>query len=124
MRSFKGLVAKQDDKLFVQKLKEKNALVHAAKVTHDYAHCERCKTPVVFRATEQWFFKVEDLLKKFFPADFILEASEQVRLWFYMLLLGSILAFDRHCYENVYMTGMLYGVDGVKMSKSLGNIIS
>lgn len=66
----------------------------------------------------------EDYMKDFFPADLILEATEQVRLWFSMLSICSQLAMDKNCYKNVYMYGMLRGVDGEKMSKSLGNIIS
>lgn len=66
----------------------------------------------------------KDYFEKFFPADFILEATEQVRLWFSMLSICSQLGFEKNCYKNVYMHGMLLGVDGQKMSKSLGNIIS
>ncbi len=246
MGKFTGLKAKSNDKKFIEALKEANALITSTKVSHDYAHCWRCKQPVVFRATKQWFFKIEDLkdqmieankevywnpkigkkslelwtknlrddsitkqrfwgtpvpiwrcnkcsevtvvasakelkelgaevpndlhkpwidkvtfkckcgglklrlldvldvwidagtaswncldypqrkdlFEKWWPADFILEAKEQTRLWFSMLLKCSMLAMDEPCYKNVYMTGMLLGVDGVKMSKSLGNIIS
>ncbi len=66
----------------------------------------------------------KEYLKRYFPADFILEATEQVRLWFSMLSICSQLAFDDNCYQNVYMHGMLNDIDGKKMSKSLGNIIS
>lgn len=66
----------------------------------------------------------EDYIKKFFPADLILEATEQVRLWFSMLSICSQLAMGKNCYKNVYMYGMLRDIDGVKMSKSLGNIIT
>ena len=34
------------------------------KVEHEYPHCWRCKNPVIFRTTYQWFFKVEDLLRE------------------------------------------------------------
>lgn len=66
----------------------------------------------------------KEYFKDFFPADLILEATEQVRLWFSMLSICSQLAFDDNCYKNVYMHGMLNDIDGKKMSKSLGNIIS
>lgn len=40
-------------------LTEKNALIQHAKIAHSYPHCWRCKKPVIFRATEQWFVKVD-----------------------------------------------------------------
>ncbi|VVB81758.1 Isoleucine--tRNA ligase [uncultured archaeon] len=61
MGPFAGLVAKQDDDRFVQALKDKNAIIDVVKVEHEYAHCWRCKTPVIFRATAQWFLAVEKL---------------------------------------------------------------
>lgn len=246
MGKFSGWIAKKDDKKFIQSLDDQGVLIKSTSVTHEYPHCERCKNPLVFRSTDQWFFKTEDLVpkmrednqkvhwvpesgkdaydlwlenlrdnsitkqrfwgtpapiwecdrcnsvkiigsrdeigelggkipqnlhkpwiddvtfecscggtfvriqdildvwidsatvgwncfyypkredlfKKYFPVDLIVEASEQVKLWFYMLHLGSTLSMDRPCYKNVHMHGMLFGVDGVKMSKSLGNIIS
>ena len=64
------------------------------------------------------------LIKKYFPADLILEATEQTRLWFYMLQLSSNIVFNKPSYENVYLHGMVRDIGGSKMSKSLGNIIS
>ncbi len=238
--------AKVDDRFFIDELDKRGNLIAIERVTHDYAHCERCKTPVVFRTTKQWFFKVEDLkekmlaynskihwvpesvknsfdswlenlrdnsitkqrfwgtpapiwrckncgdytvvaskdelsklagktpenlhrpwideitidckcgakkeripdildvwidagvaswaclyypkrkdiFEKLFPADFIAEAKEQVRGWFNLLMVASIIAFDKIPFKNVYSHGMLTDVDGVKMSKSLGNVIS
>jgi len=243
---FSRLKAKIDDKKFVEVLNEKKALVTKEKVTHDYAHCERCRNPVIFRTTKQWFFKVDDLkeqmlklnnkvhwvpetvknsfdswlenlrdnsitkqrfwgtpapiwrcdkcksytvvaskdelsklagetptnlhrpwidkieidcecgskkhripdlldvwidagvaswaclyypkrkdlFEKLFPADFILEAKEQVRGWFNLLMVSSMIAFEKVPFKNVYSHGMLTDVSGVKMSKSLGNVIS
>jgi len=66
----------------------------------------------------------EDWFKRYFNIDFILEAKEQIRLWFYMLSLTSEVAFRKQAFKAVYATGMLTGIDGQKMSKSLGNIIS
>lgn len=47
-------------------LEEKNALLYKEKYTHSYPHCWRCKKPVIFRATEQWFISMEknDLRKR------------------------------------------------------------
>ncbi len=66
----------------------------------------------------------KELIKEWFPADFILEAKEQTRLWFSMLSICSQIAFGKNCYKNVYAHGMLTDIEGRKMSKSLGNIIS
>jgi len=51
-------VFKANDDL-IQLLKEKGALVHHETLTHSYPHCWRCKKPVIFRATEQWFISME-----------------------------------------------------------------
>ncbi|MFC1686083.1 isoleucine--tRNA ligase [Nanoarchaeota archaeon] len=247
MGAFTGLVAKRDDKKFVKALEEAGSLIAQTNVEHEYAHCWRCHKPVVFRATEQWFMKIEDLLNKLvdfnkdvkwqpgfasknydswtenlkdngitrqrywgcpvpiwtckcgnmevigskdelkkkstngklpkdlhkpwidkvklkcskckaemtrvpdvidvwidsgtaswnclyypktkknfnlFPADFILEATEQIRLWFSMLQICSAIALGKSCYKNVYAHGMILDYQGMKMSKSLGNVIS
>ncbi len=52
--------------VIIEMLKERNALIREEKITHSYPHCWRCKKPVIFRATEQWFISVErrDLRKK------------------------------------------------------------
>ncbi len=246
MGIFSGLKAKDDDEVFIRELEKRDALITSEIVEHDYAHCERSNDPVIFRTTNQWFFKVEDLknkmlkynnkihwvpdtvknsfdswlenlrdnsitkqrfwgtpapiwkckkceeykvittkkeleklsgnklenlhrpwideikvpckcgeemqripdildvwidagvaswaclyfpqredlFKKLFPADFILEAREQVRGWFNLLMIASIIGFDKIPFKNVYSHGMLTDVDGVKMSKSIGNVIS
>ena len=247
LEPFDGFVAKDDDEKIVEMLKKKGLLVAEVYLEHDYPFCWRCHKPVIFRATEQWFLKIEDLIDKmlklnkkvlwvpawgkeafdewiknlkdisitrqrfwgtpapiwicekckkpivigsikelekkainkvpedlhkpwidevklkcscggtahripdvldvwldsgtaswnclyypkrkdlfkvFFPAKLILEATEQIKLWFSMLLICSIIALKRHCYEAVYMHGMILDWQGKKMSKSLGNIIS
>ncbi|MAG40124.1 isoleucine--tRNA ligase [Candidatus Pacearchaeota archaeon] len=244
---FSGMVAKKDDKQFVEKLKEVGSLIKQTPVEHEYAHCWRCASPVVFRTTEQWFLRIEDLVpkileydkdikwqpefakknyeswitnlkdngvtrqrfwgtpmplweckcgeidvigsskelgekavtpvpenlhkpwidevkltcpkcgeemtrvtdvidvwidsgttswnclyypekeeifKKYFPADLIMEATEQTRLWFSMLQLCSTIMFGKPCYKGAYNHGMIFDFEGTKMSKSIGNIIS
>lgn len=64
------------------------------------------------------------LFKTFFPADFILEGKDQIRGWFNLLMVASFLALEKPSFMNVYMNGFVTDVSGVKMSKSLGNIIS
>ena len=246
MGEFEGFRAKEDDKKFIEALKKEGSLITETEVEHEYAHCWRCHSPVVFRATEQWFLKIEDLLpkllkfnqrvhwvpefakknydiwtenlkdngltrqrfwgapmpiwecdrcdnrevigtidelkkkagklpkdlhrpwidsvvlkckcgremkrindvidvwidagttswnclyfpknkkliKEWYPADFILEATEQIRLWFSMLNICSMIAFGKDSYKNVHVHGMILDYQGMKMSKSLGNIIS
>jgi len=248
MGPYDGKTAKVDDKFFIERLKDLGVLIEVTPVEHEYAHCWRCHKPVVFRATEQYFMKVEDLreklveenksclwvpknfsnrydswinnlkdnaitrqrfwgcpvpiwecqkckkaivissakeleeksvdnnvpkdlhrpwidevkvkckcggeairvpdvidvwidagtaswncleypasqefFRKWWPADFILEASEQIRLWYSMLNICSIIAFGKKCYDAVYSHGMILDWQGMKMSKSIGNIIS
>jgi isoleucyl-tRNA synthetase len=244
MDKFKGWRAKVDDAKFTQALKDEHAIISVTKVEHEYPHCWRCHKPVVFRLTNQWFFKIEDLrekilkgnkkvhwvpeisnnsyeawvknlkdnsisrqrywgtplpiwtctkckeikvigsraeleknggiipenlhipwidkvelnckcgqkmqrvpdvidvwvdagttswnclnndaklIKEWYPADGILEAKEQTRLWFSMLSICSYIFFGKNAFKNVYAHGMLNDIDGKKMSKSLGNITS
>jgi isoleucyl-tRNA synthetase len=58
-----------------------------------------------------------------FPADFISEAIDQTRGWFYTLMAEGVLHFDALCYRNVVCLGLLVDQDGRKMSKSVGNVI-
>ncbi len=61
MGKFAGLTAKTDDIEFVKALIEENAIIAKQKTQHEYPHCWRCHKPIVFKATKQWFFKIEDL---------------------------------------------------------------
>src|SRR5579875_461119 len=58
-----------------------------------------------------------------FPADFICEALDQTRGWFYSMLAVSTLLFDRPSFRNVVCLGLILDEQGRKMSKSLGNTI-
>jgi isoleucyl-tRNA synthetase len=58
-----------------------------------------------------------------FPADFICEAIDQTRGWFYSLLAISTLLFDRNSYRNVLCLGLLVDEEGRKQSKSRGNVL-
>jgi len=250
MSIFAGKTAKKDDAFFIEQLKNEHALIDTVTVEHDYAHCWRCKSPVVFRATRQWFFKVEDmkpklieennqitwvpnaaynafdswlrnlrdnsitkqrywgtalpvwkcdacgnydvigskaelekhatkkgmpadlhkpwidavtwqcnqhgckgvkrripdildvwvdagtaswncldyphrkdLVEQLFPAEFILEGKDQIRGWFNLLHVASMIGFGKPSFKNVYMHGFVNDSQGRKMSKSLGNYI-
>jgi isoleucyl-tRNA synthetase len=58
-----------------------------------------------------------------FPADFICEALDQTRGWFYSLLAVSTLLFDKASYKSVVCLGLILDGDGQKMSKSKGNVV-
>ncbi len=247
MGMFSGWDAKEDNKKFTKELEMKGALLAERPVEHEYAHCWRCKSPVVFRTTTQWFFKVEDLkekmrelnknvfwvpdwagsrwfdswlenlrdngitrqrywgtplpiwkcekcreftivesiaelkklaknvpkdlhkpyidevtipckcgdvkkripdildvwidagttswtcldypqkkeaFEKLWPPDFILEGKDQIRGWFNLLLVASMVSMEKHSYKSCYMHGFVQDAEGRKMSKSLGNVIS
>ena len=58
-----------------------------------------------------------------FPAQYICEAIDQTRGWFYSLMAISTLVFEQNCYEDVVCLGHIMAEDGRKMSKHLGNIV-
>lgn len=62
--AFKGKLAKTDDKFFIKELENRNSLIAKQTIRHEYAHCWRHKKPIIFRTTEQWFLKVEDIKEK------------------------------------------------------------
>ncbi len=68
-------------------------------------------------------FENHDLFEKTFPADFICEAIDQTRGWFYSQLAESVLLFDRTNYKNCLCLGLILDPDGRKMSKRLGNLV-
>ncbi len=243
---FTGWLAKEDDKKFIAEFDKKGVLIAKTQVEHEYPHSWRSRKPVIFRTTEQWFLKIEDLadelvemnkevhwvpektranydnwtknlkdnsvarqrywgcpipiwvnenngedymvigsadelenlsgkkfddlnlhrpwideiiiekdgkryrripdvadvwidsgttswnclyndeklIKEYFPADLILEATEQTRLWYSLLQICSAIVYGKGCYKNVFSHGMILDFQGVKMSKSLGNVIS
>ncbi len=73
----------------------------------------------------QWHypFENEEIFEEKFPADFISEAIDQTRGWFYSLLAVSTLIEGRNSFKNVVCLGHIVDSDGRKMSKSLGNIL-
>ena len=70
---FKGLFYEKSNAEIIKWLEENNALLQKEELVHSYPHCWRCKNPIIFRATEQWFCSVE----KF--KDQAIKAAESVK---------------------------------------------
>ncbi|MFC4059897.1 isoleucine--tRNA ligase [Planomonospora corallina] len=67
--------------------------------------------------------RAAEMLEKAYPAQFICEATDQTRGWFYSLMAVGTLVFGRTSYENVLCLGLILAEDGRKMSKHLGNVL-
>ena len=74
-------------------------------------------------AQHHYPFENQDLFEQQFPADFISEAVDQTRGWFYSLLAESTLLFNKAPYRNVIVLGHVQDENGQKMSKSKGNAV-
>jgi isoleucyl-tRNA synthetase len=74
-------------------------------------------------AQYHWPFENEDLFEGQFPADFICEAVDQSRGWFYSLLAISTFMSHEPSFKNCIVTGHIQDVEGLKMSKSRGNVV-
>ncbi|HIU78388.1 MAG TPA: isoleucine--tRNA ligase [Candidatus Avilachnospira avicola] len=100
--------------------------------------CPKCGKPMyrVLEVIDCWFdsgampfaqhhypFENKELFEKEFPAQFISEAVDQTRGWFYSLLAESTLLFNKAPYENVIVLGHVQDENGQKMSKSKGNAV-
>ncbi len=100
--------------------------------------CPKCGKPMhrVPEVIDCWFdsgampfaqhhypFENKDLFEQQFPAQFISEAVDQTRGWFYSLLAESTLLFNKAPYENVIVLGHVQDENGQKMSKSKGNAV-
>ncbi|MBX6350296.1 MAG: isoleucine--tRNA ligase [Clostridia bacterium] len=72
---FAGLPLAQAEARIQEALRQAGALLLASRIRHSYPHCWRCHSPVIFRATEQWFVDVEKLKE---PA---MKAADDVRWW-------------------------------------------
>lgn len=113
--------------------------LHKPYIDNVYLNCPKCSTGKMKRVTEvidcwfdsgampfaQWHypFENEEIFKDNFPADFISEALDQTRGWFYTLLAISTLIFDESPYKNVIVLGLVQDKDGQKMSKHKGNVV-
>ena len=73
----------------------------------------------------QWHYPFEnkEIFEKRFPADFISEAIDQTRGWFYSLIAISTLVFGKSSYKNCLVMGHVQDAEGRKMSKHIGNVV-
>jgi len=129
----------------IEELKEKAAGVppdldlHRPYVDNIIIKCPQCGADMrrVPEVIDVWFdsgsmpyaqhhypFENEDLFEDNFPADFICEAIDQTRGWFYTLLAISTLLFKKPCFRNVLCLGLINDEKGQKMSKSKGNVVN
>lgn len=115
-----------------------NLDLHRPQVDKVYFPCQKCggKMTRVPELIDVWFdsgsmpyaqwhypFENQEKFKTQFPADYICEAVDQTRGWFYSLHAISTLLMDSVAYKNVLCLGHIQDGEGRKMSKSLGNIV-
>lgn len=72
-------------------------------------------------AERHWPFAKDTKLEEFFPPDFIVEYTGQIRAWFYVLHVIATALYKSHAFKNVVVSGVILGTDGRKMSKNYGN---
>lgn len=72
---YEGMYVKEADPVVIEDLRRKGALLKEETIVHSYPHCWRCKTPLIFRATEQWFLRVHKIKEK------ILEENSKKVKW-------------------------------------------
>jgi len=113
--------------------------LHKPYIDNVFLDCPECKTNKMSRVPEvidcwfdsgsmpfaQWHYPFEnkDKFEAHYPADFISEAIDQTRGWFYTLLAISTLLFDEPAFKNCVVLGHVQDKDGQKMSKHKGNVI-
>lgn len=115
-----------------------NIELHRPFIDNVHITCEKCQkdmtrvSPVIdcwydsgAMPFAQWHYPFEnkEVFEDNFPADFISEAVDQTRGWFYSLLAISTLLFDKPAYKNVIVLGLVQDENGQKMSKSKGNAV-
>src|SRR5437870_677425 len=143
---YKGKDVFSANPIIVKLLGDRGALLGNHEYKHSYPHCWRCHNPVIFRATEQWFIKMDqaahskenDILDVWFdsgssnlsvlkgaewPADVYLEGPDQYRGWFHSSLLVATGVRDASPYRGVVTHGWTLDEQGRPMSKSLGNAL-
>ncbi len=112
--------------------------LHRPYIDEPTCKCEKCGGTMrrVKEVIDCWFdsgsmpfaqyhypFENEELFNTHFPADFISEAVDQTRGWFYTLLAISTLLFDKAPFKNCIVLGHVNDKNGIKMSKHIGNVV-
>ena len=129
----------------IKELKEKginvpeNIELHKPYIDEVKLNCPHCGKPMkrVSEVIDCWFdsgsmpfaqhhypFENKEIFEQNFPANFISEAVDQTRGWFYTLLAISTILFDTNSFENCIVLGHVLDKNGQKMSKHKGNVIS
>jgi isoleucyl-tRNA synthetase len=118
---------------------QQNLDLHRPHVDKIHFACQKCggKMSRVPELIDVWFdsgampvaqwhypFENHEAFKTQFPADYICEAVDQTRGWFYSLHAIATMVFDSVAYKNVICLGLILDGDGYKMSKSRGNIVN
>jgi len=112
--------------------------LHRPYIDEVTVECERCGSEMqrVESVIDTWYdsgampfaqfhypFENEAEFEERFPADFVCEALDQTRGWFYTLLAESTLLFESSSYRNCVCLGLIQDSEGQKMSKSKGNVV-
>jgi isoleucyl-tRNA synthetase len=112
--------------------------LHRPYIDEVVVECERCEGEMrrVDSVIDTWYdsgampfaqfhypFENQETFDERFPADYICEAQDQTRGWFYTLLAESTLLFDRSSFRNCVCLGLILDPEGQKMSKSRGNVV-
>ena len=115
-----------------------NIELHKPYIDAVHLNCPKCggKMKRVSEVIDCWFdsgsmpfaqwhypFENKEIFDENYPADFISEAIDQTRGWFYTLMAISTLLFDKSPYKNVIVLGHVQDKDGQKMSKHKGNVV-
>ncbi|MBI4116412.1 isoleucine--tRNA ligase [Candidatus Pacearchaeota archaeon] len=123
----------------IRKLSDKEIDLHKPWIDSVKLKCAKCKKEMsrVLEVIDCWYdsgaasfaqfhypFENKGIFKKRFPYDFISEAIDQTRGWFYTLHVLSTILFDDIAYKNVICAGHIVDEKGEKMSKSKGNILN
>ena len=112
--------------------------LHKPYIDRVHIRCEKCGKPMtrVPEVIDCWYdsgsmpfaqwhypFENQDKFKQRYPADYITEAVDQTRGWFYVLLAISTAVFDHEVFKNCIVLGHVNDKDGLKMSKHKGNVV-